>query len=252
MGIPVADETPYTGVKPVVNMTLVLTNIVVFIIGVAAPWVLVPGARSYDEVVYTLGMVPARVIDGEALYTIITAMFLHGGLAHLLGNMLYLYIFGDNIEAVMGNLRYLAFYIASGIGAVVFHLASIAFMPSQALANNILAQGVNPWLIPAVGASGAISGVLGAYLLLFPSSRVRVVTFWAWIPVFLEFPAFVYIAIWFIYQLVMGLSVSLAGVQAGVAFWAHIGGFLTGMALVPFMVDRDKLKRALAVYTSRL
>ncbi len=251
MGIPVADETPYTGVKPVVNMTLVLTNIAVFLIGVVAPWVLVPGARSYDDVIYTLGMIPAKVIDGDALYTILTAMFLHGGLAHLMGNMLYLYIFGDNIEAVMGNLRYLMFYLASGIGAVVFHLASIAFMPPQALANSILAQGVNPWLIPAVGASGAISGVLGAYMLLFPSSRVRVVTFWAWIPLFLEFPAFVYITLWFIYQLIMGLSVSLAGVHAGVAFWAHIGGFLTGMALVPFLVDREKLKYAMSIYASR-
>ncbi|MEB3861804.1 MAG: rhomboid family intramembrane serine protease [Desulfurococcales archaeon] len=252
MGIPLEDENVPTGGPPLVNLTLILLNIAVFLVGVLAPWLLLPGAVSYSVVVEELGMVPARIMAGERLYTLFTSMFLHGGIAHLLGNMLYLYIFGDNIEAVLGRWRYLAFYLASGLGAAVFHIASIAFMPAGALANSILSSGVNPWLIPAIGASGAISGVLGAYLLLFPASRIRVVTFWVWIPLFLEFPAYVYIMFWFLYQFIMGLAVSLSGVQAGVAFWAHIGGFLTGMALLPLLAGSDVRRKLLLYYRSKI
>ncbi|MCE4602785.1 MAG: rhomboid family intramembrane serine protease [Desulfurococcales archaeon] len=252
MGIPLEDENVPAGGPPLVNLTLILLNIAVFLVGILAPWLLLPGAVSYSVVVEELGMVPARIMAGERLYTLLTSMFLHGGIAHLLGNMLYLYIFGDNIEAVLGRWRYLAFYLISGLGAVLFHIASIAFMPAEALANSILSSGVNPWLIPAIGASGAISGVLGAYLLLFPASRIRVVTFWVWIPLFLEFPAYVYIMFWFLYQFIMGLAVSLSGVQAGVAFWAHIGGFLTGMAILPLLAGRDVRRKLLLYYKSRI
>ncbi len=252
MAIPVEDEAVPASKPPIVNMTIILLNIVIFFIGILMPWLLVPGAPSYSVVVSKLGMVPARIMAGEDLHTLITSMFLHGGLAHLLGNMLYLYIFGDNIEAVLGRWRYLAFYILSGLGATVFHIASIAFMPEEAYVNSVLRGGVNPWLIPAIGASGAISGVLGAYMVLFPASRIRVVTFWVWIPLFLEFPAYVYILFWFIYQLIMGMTVSLTGVQAGVAFWAHIGGFLTGMALLPLLAGRDVRQKILYYQRARL
>jgi membrane associated rhomboid family serine protease len=236
---------------PVVNLTLIAVNVVVFIVGVTAPWLLVPGAARYEDVIAALGMIPAYVVAGERLYTVFTAMFLHGGIAHLLGNMLYLYIFGDNIEAVMGRARYLLFYLLSGVGAAVFHVASVALMPPEALMSSALAS-VNPWLIPAVGASGAISGVLGAYLILFPASQVRVVTFWGWFPLVLSMPASFYIGFWFLYQLIFGLSTSLSGVFSGVAFWAHIGGFLTGMALTPLFVDREKLRGAAAIMRARL
>jgi len=246
MGIPVEDENIPGMEPPIVNLTIILLNILVFIIGVSMPWILVPGAGSYESVVEELGLIPADIVSGRRLHTLITSMFLHGGLMHLLGNMLYLYIFGDNIEAILGRVKYLAFYILSGLGATLFHIASIAYMPRDALANSILAHGVNPWFIPAIGASGAISGVLGAYFLLFPTSRVRVVTFWVWMPLFLEFSAYIYIAFWFIYQLIMGLSTSLTGIQAGVAFWAHIGGFLTGIALTPILAGREaRIKLAL-------
>ena len=247
MAIPVGDENPRFE-PAVINMTLIAVNFIVFLVGLSAPWILVPGAKTYEDVVMALGMVPAYVVAGERLYTLLTSMFLHGGWAHILGNMLYLYIFGDNVEAVMGRLRYLAFYIISGLGATLFHILSIAFMPPSALANSILTSGVSPWLIPAIGASGAISGVLGAYLLLFPTTTVRLVSFWGFIPIILGLPAYAYILIWFLYQLAMGLVVSLTGVTAGVAFWAHIGGFIVGMALTPIFVDKEKLRRLALAY----
>lgn len=232
--LPVSD----TGIEgrrgfPLVNTTLILLNIIVYFIGVSAPSLLVPGAVSYDEVVYKLGMVPARLMAGTGLYTVFTSMFLHAGLVHLFGNMLYLYIFGDDVEAAMGRARYLLFYLLSGVGATVFHLMSLIIMPASLIGNAALTTGINPYLIPAIGASGAISGVLGAYLVLFPSSEVEVLTFWGYLPIPIRLPASIYILFWFIYQLILGLFVVFTGVQAGVAFWAHIGGFLTGMALLP-------------------
>ncbi len=241
--LPLEDENVQVSRPPIVNLTIIILNIIIFFIGIMVPSLLVPGARSYNDVVSRLGMVPARIVEGEALYTVFTAMFLHGGFAHLFGNMLYLYIFGDNIEAILGRVKYLIFYIASGIGAVIFHILSIAMTPDSAIAGATVATGLNPWLIPAIGASGAISGVLGAYLIAFPHSQLRVVTFWVWIPFVFQVPAAVYIVFWFIYQLIMGLSVVFTGVQAGVAFWAHIGGFLTGMALLPLMAKKADIER---------
>ncbi|GAB6147785.1 rhomboid family intramembrane serine protease [Stetteria hydrogenophila] len=247
MEIPIGDEA-HRGEPAVVNMALIAVNVAVFFLGVTAPALLLPGASSYEEVVRSLGMVPADVLAGRRLYTLVTSMFLHGGLAHLLGNMLYLYIFGDNVEALMGRLRYLAFYLLSGLGAALFHIASIALMPESALINSILTSGVSPWLIPAIGASGAISGVLGAYTLLFPTANIRILTFWGFFPIVLRLPAFIYILVWFIYQLIMGLAVSLTGVTAGVAFWAHVGGFLTGVALTPLFVSKARLARVTLLY----
>ncbi len=214
-------------------------NFAVYIIAVVKPSLLVPGANDLNDLVNVLGVKPYFVVRGEMLWTIFTGMFMHAGLLHILGNMLYLYIFGDNVEAALGHLRYLLFYIASGVGAVVFHVVSISLMSPSSLLNYAYSN-ANPWLVPAVGASGAISGVLGAYMILYPGSLVRTVGFWFWIPLFLRIPASFYIIFWFIYQLAMGLF-SLTGVPTGIAFWAHIGGFLTGMALVPILVDRRRV-----------
>jgi len=249
MGFPLGDETP-TVEPPRVNIAIILANIAVYAIMALTPWLLVPGARSPDDVAEALGLVPLYTVAGERLYTLLTSMFLHGGLLHLFGNMFYLYIFGDNVENVMGGRRYLLFYILSGLGAALFHIASIALAPSSAISRAI-ASGVNPWLVPAIGASGAISGVLGAYLLVFPSATIRVMVFWGFLPVFLRLPAAVYIGFWFLYQVMMGLASTLSGVMAGIAFWAHVGGFLTGMALAPLFIDRRRLLRvryAMAFY----
>ncbi len=242
--LPVADTgMPEKREFPLINTTIILLNIIIFFIGITVPWLLLPGAQSYDEVVFALGTVPARLLAGRNLESVITSMFLHAGLMHLLGNMLYLYIFGDDVERAMGRARYLVFYLLSGVGATLFHLASIALMPGNMILNAAFNSGVNPYLVPAIGASGAISGVLGAYLLLFPTSEVEVLTFWGYIPIPLRMPAALYIVIWFLFQLWMGLTVVFTGVQAGVAFWAHIGGFLTGMALSPLFAPRKRLYR---------
>ncbi|MCE4604850.1 MAG: rhomboid family intramembrane serine protease [Aeropyrum sp.] len=246
MGIPLGDEDVRELGSPIVNLTLIATNFIVFVVGLTAPWILVSGARSYNDVIVALGAIPAYLVLGDRLYTVITSMFLHGSWAHIIGNMIYLYIFGDNVEAILGRARYLALYMLSGIGAVVFHIASIALMPASALANAALTS-ANPWMVPAVGASGAISGVLGAYALLIPFSRVRMLTFWGWFPIVLSVPASIFIGFWFVYQLFMGLATSISGVSAGIAFWAHVGGFLTGIALAPILVDKRRLGLALRI-----
>jgi len=243
LGLPLGDEVPRTE-PPKVNMTIILVNFVVYVLGLLAPWLLVSGARSYNDVINAPGLVPAYILSGQRLYTIMTSMFIHAGLMHILGNMFYLYIFGDNVENIMGGLRYFVFYILSGLGAILFHITALVFTPPSAINNVKTSTGVNPWLIPAVGASGAISGVLGAYLLAFPSASIRVMVFWGFLPFFLRLPATVYIGFWFIYQVVMALSTTFAGVMAGVAFWAHVGGFLTGMALAPIFIDKKRLARA--------
>jgi len=243
MGIPVSDENPPYERRIIVNNIIILVNIVVFIIGITFPSLLVRDALTYNDVIETLGLKPANIIAGIALWTILTSMFLHAGWMHLIGNMLYLYIFGDNVEGLMGPARYLVFYIVSGLGAILFHLFSLVFMPSNALLNTQLSSGVNPWMIPAIGASGAISGVLGVYALTMPMARIRTVTFIGFIPLLLNFPAAVYIGIWFLYQLALGISSLMTATMYGVAFWAHIGGFVTGIAVFPLFVDKNKLER---------
>jgi membrane associated rhomboid family serine protease len=222
-----------------VNTFIIITNFIVYGIAVVKPDMLAPFAHSLEDIVNYLGVKPYFIVRGEMLWTIFTGMFVHAGLLHILGNMLYLYIFGDNVEAAMGHFRYLLFYLLSGIGAVVFHVVSISLMSPSSLLNYAY-SGMNPWLVPAVGASGAISGVLGAYILLYPGALIRTVGFWFWIPLFLRLPASIYILFWFFYQLIMGVF-ALTGVPTGVAFWAHIGGFLTGMALVPLFVKRERV-----------
>jgi membrane associated rhomboid family serine protease len=241
--LPLGDEVPRTE-PPKVNISIILANFFVYIVGLIVPSALVKGARSYNDVVEALGLIPAYILAGQRLYTLFTSMFVHAGLLHILGNMFYLYIFGDNVENVMGSIRYFFFYILSGLGAVLFHVTALMLTPPSTLNNLIMSTGVNPWLIPAVGASGAISGVLGAYLLIFPSANIRVMVFWGFLPFFLRLPASIYIGFWFIYQVIMALTTAFAGVVANVAFWAHIGGFLTGMALTPLFVDKKRLFKA--------
>ncbi|MCE4606071.1 MAG: rhomboid family intramembrane serine protease [Desulfurococcales archaeon] len=240
--LPVSDENLPAKRRAIVNMTIILLNIIVFLVGISAPYILVPGANSYNDVIESLGLKPANIVAGVALWTLFTSMFLHAGWVHLLGNMLYLYVFGDNIENLMGPVKYLVFYLIAGLGATLFNIFSLLFIPTEALLNTQLTSGMNPWMIPAIGASGAISGVLGVYALTMPFARIRAVTFIGFIPIPLDFPAVVYIGIWFAYQLLLGISTLLTGTLYGVAFWAHIGGFVTGIALFPLFVDKQKLK----------
>lgn len=200
---------------PVVMTAIIGANLVVFLIELRLP------PEALEGFIWLLGIVPARFVasplPGEWL-TLLTSQFLHAGWVHLLSNMLALYIFGDNVEDRLGHWRFLFFYLACGVGAALVH---IGIDPTSA--------------VPAVGASGAISGVLAAYMVLFPGARVITLTPVFLIPWIVEVPALVYIVAWFASQLFNGLlTLAVPNVAAlgGVAWWAHVGGFLTGFLLV--------------------
>jgi len=185
-----------------------------------------------ERTVFLLGVVPLRLLvhpDLGQAATLVTSMFLHGGWAHLFSNMLALYIFGDNVEDRMGSLRYLAFYLICGIAAALTHV----FFNSTSR-------------IPTIGASGAISGVLGAYLVLFPRARVITLLPWFFLPWLVEVPAVTYVGIWLASQLFNGVLAVVTGAQAfgGVAWWAHIGGFCAGFVLVYLFASRRPARRA--------
>jgi membrane associated rhomboid family serine protease len=156
-------------------------------------------------------------------------MFMHGGIAHIFGNMLFLWIFGDNIEDRIGHLRYLIFYLVCGLLAGLAHVFTTALFA---------VEGSGSLLVPSLGASGAISGVLGAYILLFPTKRVTVLLSWF----VTQVPAFVAIGLWFVFQLISGLGMLGSGSQqGGVAYAAHIGGFIAGLALIKiFEIGRPR------------
>jgi membrane associated rhomboid family serine protease len=200
-------------------------------LNVLAFFMLLSLGREAEVWVAVLGMVPARLLQNPDLFelgTVFTSMFLHGGWAHLLGNMLALYIFGDNIEDRLGSGGYLFFYLASGIAAAAAHIALNSNSP-----------------IPTIGASGAISGVLAAYLLFFPSARVITLIFIFILPWFVEIPAIIYLGFWFLSQLFSGVFSVVSGTQAygGVAWWAHVGGFLAGLILGPLLARRHYIRR---------
>ncbi len=216
--IPLHDDNPRV-MTPFVNYGLIALNLFVFFHQFTLQDV------DLQAFVYTYGAIPVQITSGEGYFSLFTSMFLHGGLLHLLSNMLYLYIFGDNIEGLMGHGRYFFFYILSGLGAAASHI----FIEPQST-------------IPMIGASGAISGVLGAYLLKFPRAKVLILF---WIIIFINtirVPAIIVLGLWFFMQLSSGLS-SL-GVQSGggVAWFAHIGGFVVGLVLVNFFEKRRVIK----------
>jgi membrane associated rhomboid family serine protease len=212
---------------PVVNWMLIALNVFIFFVLLS----LGPLAEVYVTI---FGLVPARLLTYPGpleFLTLFTSMFLHGGWAHLISNMMALYIFGDNVEDRMGSGRYLLFYLLCGLAAAFVH---IAFNPNS--------------LIPTVGASGAISGVLAAYLILFPTARVITLVPLFFLPWFVEIPAVFYLGFWFVSQLLNGILTIVAGVQAfgGVAWWAHVGGFLAGLVLVRPFVSYRYIRRVYA------
>jgi membrane associated rhomboid family serine protease len=229
---PVEDQNPRLH-APVVTRALIALNVAVFVY----QFFLLSEAQNL-RFVHAHGAVPAILLSGygPALSTPFTSMFIHGGLLHLVSNMLFLGVFGDNVEDVLGKLRFVVFYLVTGVAAVLVHAL---ITPDSR--------------VPLVGASGAISGVLGAYAFLFPRARVR-----TWLLIFpIDLPAFAYIAIWFFLQVQNGLG-SLAQSPgaggSGVAFFAHVGGFIAGVALL-FMMGRPKGPRVYLgprVPTSRL
>jgi membrane associated rhomboid family serine protease len=213
---PIRDHNPSER-TPLVTWALMAINIVIFL--------LYYPALGGDEVqllrfYLTWGMVPEGVSQGYNWHTVVTSMFLHGGWMHLIGNMLFLYIFGDNLEDMMGRLGFLLFYLASGIAAA---------------AGQVLADPSS--LVPMVGASGAIAGVMGGYLLMFPRARIDVAVILVIFVKIFTIPAWLMLGLWFALQLVSGLSMDLVG--GGVAYWAHAGGFIAGVVLaMPFFLRR--------------
>lgn len=185
-------------------------------------------AGSLDLIIYRAGVVPAEITSNPLspeLLTIFTSMFLHGGWTHLLGNMLYLWIFGDNIEDRLGHLRFLIFYLLGGVVAALFQ---VVFNPNS--------------FVPMIGASGAIAAVLGAYLLEYPSARVRSLLFLGYFVRFVNIPAIIVLGMWFIIQFFNGfMSLSAYDAGGGVAYLAHVGGFIAGLLLIkPFSIGRPK------------
>jgi membrane associated rhomboid family serine protease len=216
--LPIRDINP-SRTKPVVTILLIVANALMFFYELSL-------GERLEGFIMAAAFVPARLFDGgavtvgeipEGLTSGLLSMFLHGGWGHFLGNMLFLWVFGDNVEDRLGHFRYLLFYLLTGYAATIAHAWS---SPLSA--------------VPAIGASGAISGVLGAYLFLHPMARI-VTVIWFFIFVrFVEIPALVYLPIWFLIQLFSGVASLQAAEEAagGVAWFAHIGGFIAGPVLL--------------------
>ncbi len=215
--IPVGDSTRRR-IIPYVNVALIVASVLVFLYELSLDSI------DINRFFLDWGVIPVQLVDWlespsgvEEPVTIATAMFIHGGWLHLIGNMLFLWVFGDNVEDAMGHGRYLLFYLLAGVGAVALQV----FVDPDSR-------------IPMIGASGAIAGVLGAYLVLYPRATVSVLIPWLWFLGTFPVPAAFLIVFWFLLQLLNGVADlgAASGVTQGIAFWAHVGGFIVGLLLV--------------------
>jgi membrane associated rhomboid family serine protease len=233
--IPIGDDNRDRRSRPFVTWALVAVNVLVF--------ALFQGFGTNQRFTYAYSAVPREILTGQdqvtpdrelvqrstgrrvlvpglqptpvpVFLTILFAMFMHGGLAHIAGNMLFLFVFGDNVEDRLGRLRFLLFYLACGVAATLAHVYTTLWTGQNLM-------------VPSLGASGAISGVLGAYLLLFPRKRVRILMFYS----IVEVPAIIAVGLWFVFQVINSLGY-LGGSRGGVAYAAHVGGFVFGLATV--------------------
>jgi membrane associated rhomboid family serine protease len=241
MIMPIGDDNSDRKILPFVNIGIIIANILVF--------VFFQGMGENEKFTYSFSTVPREIVTGHdeitdaremnvpgtgqqvmipglgrtpgSVYiTLLTSIFMHGGIAHIFGNMLFLWIFGDNVEDALGHLRYFLFYMTTGIIASLAHVFTTVAM---------YGAGSEQALVPSLGASGAISGVLGGYIFLFPQRRVTVIMF----RTLTQVPSYVAIGMWFVFQLISGLGMLGGGSQAGgVAYAAHVGGFIAGLLLV--------------------
>lgn len=249
MVFPLYDDNTDRHTTPFVNYAIIALNIFVFVV--------LQRLGTDTDFTYSFSTVPAEIISGRDIvtdaevinyagqrvlrpglgetpgsvyFTLFTSMFMHGGIAHIAGNMLFLWIFGDNIEDRLGHVRYIVFYLLCGVLASLAHVFTTAAFASQQ----------STMEVPSLGASGAISGVLGGYLLLHPTRRVTVILF----RFLTQVPAYVAIGIWFLFQLISGLGMLGPGTEVGgVAYAAHIGGFIAGVVLIK-LFDRGHNARA--------
>jgi len=238
--IPYRDENP-TDLTPAVTVGIIIVNAVV--------WLLVQGGGVSPEQlvrsVCELGLIPGEVLGsvppgtavplGQGMrcitaqphwWTVVTSMFLHSGWLHIIGNMWFLWVFGNNIEDSMGHGRFVVFYLLCGVAAAATQMVSDPASP-----------------VPMVGASGAISGVMGAYVLLYPRVRVHTIVWLGFFVTTVALPAYVMLGYWFVLQLVLGAAGTLSHAQGGVAVWAHVGGFVAGMALIKLFANPEYLSR---------
>ena len=250
MVFPLYDDNSDRQLTPFVNYGIIALNIFVFVV--------IQQLGSNDSFTYSYSTVPAEILHGTDIVTqsrtveyagqaitipglgrtygsvyltLLTSMFMHGGIAHIAGNMLFLWIFGDNIEDRLGHVKYLIFYLLCGIIASLAHVFT----------TGVFATDQSSLLVPSLGASGAISGVLGGYILLHPKRRVTVILF----RFLTDVPAYVAIGIWFAFQLISGLGMLGGGSQqGGVAYAAHIGGFVAGLVLIKFFDSGGNRERA--------
>jgi membrane associated rhomboid family serine protease len=224
---PIRDTIPSRH-PPVVTRLLIAVNAALFLFLAVQPDGAVAGF------LFKYGVVPASFThpfrshlwdeNSAGLWSLLTSMFLHGSFLHILSNMWTLWIFGDNVEDRMGHFRFLAFYLLCGVAAMLVHTVTNPLSP-----------------VPAIGASGAIAGVMGAYMVLFPGAMVITLIPILIIPLFIPIPAVVYLLLWFLMQFMSGTASLLApGQTGGVAWWAHIGGFLVGMWCYSFFLSREK------------
>jgi membrane associated rhomboid family serine protease len=220
-------------VTPHVNRLLLAINSLVFAVYVLSSQGIFfqSSLAGYFETHFI--MVPNDILHGQMLYTLLTSMFMHATLLHLLGNMLFLYVFGDNVEAVFGHVSYLVFYLAAGLAAALAFIAALVYAPAISSIFGVTVP--SDLTVSVLGASGAISGVLGAYLVLFPKARILTFFFFVIIPL----PAILFLGFWFVLQWLLGFY----DVASGVAYFAHIGGFIAGMILA--LVFGLKRKKAL-------
>jgi membrane associated rhomboid family serine protease len=225
--IPLKDNVPRE-TFPFTIFLLIFANVIVFLYEISL-------GKSLGGFIYNYGIIPKTFLSPRTggisqFSTLITSMFLHGGWLHLLGNMWFLWVFGDNIEDRMGHSRFPIFYLLCGIAGGLAHIY------------------INPGAsIPSIGASGAISGVLGAYFILYPFSRVNTLVPVFFFFYFIKLPAFFFLGLWFLIQFFSGAATILVAETAthqGVAWWAHIGGFAAGVVLLPFfLIGRKKNKK---------
>lgn len=218
MIFPIGDEQVEGGHFPLFSYAFIAINVAIFAWQASLPY------EVFDQVIYHYGAIPAEIMRGQDMYTLFSSTFMHGSWMHLIGNMVFLWVFADNIEATVGSRRFLIFYILGGLAA---HAAHIFFN---------LGSGV-----PTVGASGAIAAVMGAYLVMFPRSRVRTLVFFF----FIRVPAFLFLGFWIIQQSYSGLqNLNNMSEGGGVAWWAHIGGFvfgaLAGMVFRKFIPEQEE------------
>jgi membrane associated rhomboid family serine protease len=229
--IPISDRIP-THRFPIITILLILANVLAF--GYQLMLQSAGGDRLLFAFIQEYGVVPARVadgLDGGTLFSFVTAMFLHGGLLHIAGNMLYLWVFGNNIEDILGHFWFTVFYFATGFAASI-------------------TQVMVSWgsTVPGIGASGAIAGVLAAYLLFFPRSRVNTLLIFGFLIMVRALPAILVLGLWFLIQVVQGFLGWGQTQEGGVAFFAHIGGFVAGFILALPWVGRARRVGARVIY----